>query len=73
MQTTHNPFTKHPQDVGESYFQHLRVASGFSGLFFQLALVSMVHAVFPWMFERTASRRVEELHEQLCVNRQSIK
>ena len=55
-------FLSHPQSVDESYLEHARFASGFA---FQLALAAgaaLVHAIFPFMFEKTASRIVARLY-----------
>jgi hypothetical protein len=57
-----NPFTKHPQEIGESYFEHLRFAFA-SGL--KLAgsgVACMIHAVFPFLFTDTAGNTVREMH-----------
>ena len=62
-------FSEHPQKVGETYFQHLGVAGSFGVMFLKLAGMSLVHALFPWCFERAASDRIELLHEELCIKR----
>jgi len=44
-----NPFTQHPQEVGETYFQHMCAALGITG---RLALAThchLIHAVFPFI------------------------
>ncbi len=60
-----NPFTDHPREVGETYFQHMHVA-GRTGL--QLALASIgcfVHAIFPFLCVRTGSSTINRLHNQI--------
>ncbi|MFZ5719153.1 MAG: DUF6356 family protein [Pseudomonadota bacterium] len=62
-------FTRHPQTVGESYFQHLLRAWSFAAAMAAGALACLVHGVFPFAFERSASRRVRDLHEQMATRR----
>lgn len=60
-----NPFTRHPREVGESYGEHLASASGFGLRMIGGGLVCLVHAVFPFWFERTASRTMDALHRRM--------
>ncbi len=62
-------FVKHPQSVGESYFEHQRTALRFSLVLFRAALACFVHAIVPALFQRTASRCVAELHD--CMMRRT--
>jgi hypothetical protein len=55
-------FQDHPQSVDETYGEHARFAFGFSVKLFAAALAALVHAIFPWMFEKTASRMVADLY-----------
>jgi len=47
--------TAHLRDVGETYTEHMACA----------ALVCAIHAVFPFWFVHTASRRVRRLEERM--------
>jgi hypothetical protein len=58
-------FLAHPHSVGESYAAHLRAAASFAGLLFLASAACLIHAVFPFLFERTASRTVMRLHERM--------
>jgi hypothetical protein len=60
-----NPFTRHPSEVGESYGAHFRNASGFGLRMVAGGLACIVHAVFPFWFERTGSRTMDELHRRM--------
>lgn len=62
-------FTRHPGSVGETYGQHLVAAMGFSLALFRAAICCALHAVFPFLCERTGSRAIEDLHERMVVNR----
>ena len=54
-------FTRHPAKVGETYLEHAAFALWFSGWMFLAAGAALVHAVFPFLFESTASRIVARL------------
>lgn len=57
-------FTAHPASVGETYTEHFCVASGFSGRLAMAAVVCAVHAVLPFLFEKTASRMIADLYQR---------
>ena len=60
-----NPFTDHPTEVGESYFQHMGVAARTGCKLAGGAFACFVHAVFPFLFVTTGSRTIEKLHRQI--------
>lgn len=62
-------FTDHPRSVGETYFQHMAVAADFGVRMFTGALCCLLHAAFPFLFERTASAIITELHDRMVTNR----
>ena len=55
-------FLTHPRSVDESYLQHMAFAGRFSGKLFLAAMAALVHAVLPFLFERTASRMIAEMY-----------
>lgn len=57
-------FTKHPKSVGETYFEHLVMASGFAGRMAFATFVCLVHAVLPFMFEKTGSKMIADLYQR---------
>ncbi len=63
-------FLTHPRAVGESYFEHLRVASTFSLRMLLGGLACLVHAILPFLCVSTGSRIITELHDRMVVNRQ---
>lgn len=65
-----NLFTDHPAAVGETYWQHLAAAWGFSWRLMAAALACLVHALLPFLFVRTGSRAISDLHDRMVVNRQ---
>lgn len=62
-------FTEHPASVDETYVEHLGVAAWFFSRMLLGALACLVHAVFPFLFVRTGSRIITELHDRMVVNR----
>ena len=58
-------FTQHPESVGESYGEHLVRASVFGGRMVVAGIACMLHALLPFVFVRTGSVAVEELHGQM--------
>lgn len=65
----HRIFTQHPASVGETYWQHQRTAWSFGVCMLIGGLACLVHSVFPFLFERTASRHISQLYERMVVNR----
>ncbi len=57
-------FLRHPASVGESYYTHARFAFWLAGRLAAAACASVVHAIIPAMFERTASRIISELYKK---------
>lgn len=58
-----NLFTKHPQQVGETYIEHMLVSLSYSLTFFLLSVTSLVHAFLPFLFINTGSNSVFYLYE----------
>jgi hypothetical protein len=61
----HRLFLSHPQSVGESYFQHQRVALSFAMPLLVAGLAATIHALVPAVFERTAGDIIRRLHDRL--------
>src|SRR6478609_4901533 len=66
-------FTQHPQTVGESYFEHLRSATGFAATMAVGAMACLLHGLFPFAFQSSGSRRIRELHERMVTHRTAPK
>lgn len=60
-----NPFTHHPHEVGESYFEHMAVAGRVGLAMAGGALACFVHALCPFLFERTGSATIERLYRRI--------
>lgn len=64
-----NLFTQHPAEVGETYWQHQRVALGFAAALFTAGCAALVHAFLPFLFVKTGSEAIARLHDRMVVNR----
>lgn len=62
-------FTKHPNSVGENYFQHLASALTFAVTMLVGVVVCIVHAVLPFLFEKTGSQIIQRLHDGMVRHR----
>lgn len=65
-------FVEHPASVGETYSEHLVHATGFGARMVWGGIACMIHAVLPFMFVKTASIVIHELHDRMVVNRAKI-
>ena len=61
-----NPFTRHPREIGESYGAHFGTAFGFGLKMVGGGIACMIHAICPFLFERTGSETVRSLNATLC-------
>jgi hypothetical protein len=62
-------FTRHPASIGESYTEHLLHAGCFGVRMMLAGFACLIHAVFPFLFERTGSRAIGELNERMTSRR----
>ncbi len=58
--------TRHLDDVGETYGEHFAHAGGYGVSLILAGLACLVHAALPFIFERTASLRVQKLHAHMA-------
>ena len=66
-------FTDHPATVGETYSEHFSSAMGFSLSMLKAAFCCGVHAIFPFMFEKTGSECITGLYDRMVTNRSRLK
>ncbi len=62
-------FEDHPATVGESYWEHFGVASRYGFLLSKAAGAAFVHAILPFLCERTASDTIIQLHGEMTARR----
>ena len=58
-------FLEHPASVDESYGEHMLFAGRFAGWLFLAACAAAVHAVLPFLFEKTASQIIRRLYARI--------
>lgn len=62
-------FTAHPESVGETYFEHMRVAGSFGWPLLMAGFACLLHGIFPFLFKSTGSKMVCQLHTRMVTNR----
>jgi hypothetical protein len=62
-------FLDHPRSLGETYWQHQRRAWHFGISMVGAGMACLVHALVPAVFDRTASRAVQRLHDEMSATR----
>ncbi len=62
--------TEHPASVDETYAEHMGMACSFAARMFTGSIACLVHAFLPFLFVRTGSSMIDELHDRMVVNRQ---
>lgn len=62
-------FKAHPQSVGESYVEHLAHASYFGFRMVFAGCACLIHALLPFLFEKTGSKAITNLHNRMVTNR----
>ncbi len=56
---------KHLKDINETYVQHLVKAMSFSFKTFLVSIVFLIHAIFPFLFERTGSAMLQRILDKI--------
>jgi Family of unknown function (DUF6356) len=67
----HHLFTEHPDSVGESYVQHLVAAAAFGLRMVLGGLACLVHAVLPFLFKKTGSDCIADLHQRMVARQRN--
>ena len=60
-----NIFTKHPEEVGETYLEHMYNAIRYAATFLLLFVVALIHSILPFLFTKTASCVVQEMAKHM--------
>lgn len=60
-----NYFTKHLDEVGEGYFEHMMVAGTISLKLSKIAVIMFAHAIFPFLFETLGSDSLKLLMKDM--------
>lgn len=62
-------FIDHPASVGETYGEHLVVASSFGWRMIWAGFACLIHGLVPGLCRTTGSRMIAELHECMVTHR----
>ena len=62
-------FTRHPNSVGETYGEHLKVATSFGWPLLKAGCACIIHGICPFLFEKTGSKTIVEQHNRLVASR----
>jgi len=62
-------FTAHPATVGESYGEHLAMATSFGCRMVLAGVACTLHGLFPFLFVHTASCALAELNQRMIAVR----
>jgi len=58
-------FCTHPEHFGEKYFQHLLFTAYLAARFLVAAIVVLIHGLFPFILDQTASGQIQEVNRIL--------
>ena len=58
-------FKKHPNSVGETYFEHMRNAMRVAFKIQIVVFIILIHSVFPFLFEHLGSDEIEKINNDL--------
>ena len=64
-------FTEHPASVGETYWQHFRMATGFATAMIGGGIACLLHALFPFLCVTRGSETIASLHDRMVTNRRN--
>lgn len=62
-------FTEHPASVGETYGEHLVMASSFGVRMILGGIACLIHGLLPFLFVKTGSSQISQLHDTMVANR----
>jgi len=60
-----NPFTKHPNSVGETYLEHMKIALSTAIKIQLVTFILLTHALCPFLFEHTAGDKLNKITKGL--------
>lgn len=62
-------FTEHPTSVNETYLEHMHMSGSFGVWLLLGTICAFFHALFPFLFEKTASGIIKKLYARMVSNR----
>ena len=58
---------KHLRDVNETYFEHMYHALGYTLTFALLTVTTLIHAILPFLFVATGSKKIKSMHDKIML------
>lgn len=65
-------FTRHLKYIDEGYFEHMSHALRFTLQLAAGAVACLVHAIFPFLCEKTGSDIIRKLHHDMVTHRDQL-
>ena len=65
LKVLHNLFTKHPNSINLTYFEHLILSLSFSLSLSFASLKAFIHAIFPFIFITSTTDTIYNIDNQL--------
>ena len=65
-------FTDHPHSMGETYFEHLICAAGYGLRMIYAGIAAVIHSIFPFLFETTASDLAKEINGDVKIREDEV-
>ena len=62
-------FTEHPNSVGETYLQHMRMSFSFGGRMLLASIGCFLHGIFPFLCVKTGSKAITQLNHHMVTHR----
>ena len=62
-------FLNHPASVGETYFEHFGVATGFGARMIAGGVGAVIHGILPFACQTTGSTTIAALHAKMVRKR----
>ena len=69
MTRSPNYFTAHLSNIGESYGQHFLHASYYFVMLLTAAICALIHAILPFLFEKTSSQIILKLYTKMTARK----
>lgn len=65
-------FTDHPNEMGESYIEHLICASMYGVRMVFAGFAAIIHSIFPFLFQTTASDLAKEINGDVRTRKSKL-
>ena len=59
---------EHPNEVNETYFQHMRIAFKIGFTILVTGVFCLIHGLIPSLFKKTGSNQIAKMYEMVSRN-----